>query len=111
MEGQAVSTAGHVVDEDAIGVYSVGTFPQYRQHGYAEALLRQTLVELRTTGAGNIVLQIHPARRVLVPPLGLPHGDQVRGLHFGLSLTHSLLAGRWPAGKRKQEFAEPLYLF
>ncbi len=58
VEGQPVSTVGYVVDEDAIGVYSVGTFPQYRQRGYAEALMRQTLAELhRTTGIGNIVLQ------------------------------------------------------
>ena len=54
----AVSTVGYVLDDDVIGVYSVGTLPEYRRRGYAEALMRNTLEDmLARTGHRNVVLQ------------------------------------------------------
>jgi ribosomal protein S18 acetylase RimI-like enzyme len=57
-EGVAVATAATLVAGGAIGVYSVGTLPQYRRKGYGEAVMRRALDEARTeSGLERSVLQ------------------------------------------------------
>jgi ribosomal protein S18 acetylase RimI-like enzyme len=40
VKGKPVCTAGTIVSGDAIGFYSIGTLPEHRRRGYAEALMR-----------------------------------------------------------------------
>jgi GNAT superfamily N-acetyltransferase len=54
----AVVTMATVTAAQAIGIYSVGTLPDYRHRGYAEALMRQVIADIgRTTGIERTVLQ------------------------------------------------------
>lgn len=54
----AVVTMATVTTGDAIGVYSVGTLPEYRHKGYAEALMRQVVADItKKTGIERTVLQ------------------------------------------------------
>lgn len=39
--GEPVCTAGTIVTQDVVGFYSIGTLPQHRRRGYAEALMRR----------------------------------------------------------------------
>lgn len=56
--GTPVATTAVVVAAGAIGIYSVSTLPQYRRHGYAEALMRRVLEKYRDeTGIETTVLQ------------------------------------------------------
>jgi ribosomal protein S18 acetylase RimI-like enzyme len=56
--GMAVSTTAIVVTAGVAGVYSVGTLPAYRSRGYAEALMRQALDQVRNeTGIQRTALQ------------------------------------------------------
>lgn len=71
VKGQPVCTAGTVVSGDAIGFYSVGTLPDHRRRGYAEALMR--LAFERTRGRQEIqraVLQSTPAGERLYYQMG-----------------------------------------
>jgi ribosomal protein S18 acetylase RimI-like enzyme len=53
-----VSTTATVVTDDVVGIYSVGTSPQCRRHGYAEATMREVLRQVRErTGIEATVLQ------------------------------------------------------
>jgi ribosomal protein S18 acetylase RimI-like enzyme len=55
----------------AIGIYSVATMPAYRGRGYAEALMRHAVQDLRDRGAtGPLVLQSSPAGLELYRKLG-----------------------------------------
>jgi ribosomal protein S18 acetylase RimI-like enzyme len=45
VEGRPVSMVALVRAEGALGVYSLGTLPDYRRRGYGEALLRAALAE------------------------------------------------------------------
>jgi len=57
-EGVAVATAATLVAGGAIGVYSVGTLPQYRRKGYGEAVMRRALDEAHAeSGLARSVLQ------------------------------------------------------
>lgn len=54
----AVTSAATVEAAGALGVYSVSTLPQYREHGFAEAVMRHAIDEARREGAaGPLVLQ------------------------------------------------------
>lgn len=56
--GVPVATAATVVAGGAVGVYSVATLPAWRHRGYAEALLRRVLGDIRErTGIERSVLQ------------------------------------------------------
>ena len=56
--GVAISSTAIVVTADVAGVYSVGTLPGYRGRGYAEALIRQVLQQVRDeTGIERTALQ------------------------------------------------------
>jgi ribosomal protein S18 acetylase RimI-like enzyme len=56
--GVPVATAATVVSGGAVGVYSVATLPAWRHRGYAEALLRRVLGDIRArTGIERTVLQ------------------------------------------------------
>lgn len=58
VNGDAVSTTSIVVAGGVAGVYSVGTIPGRRRHGYAEALMRGALeLVRRRTGIERTVLQ------------------------------------------------------
>ncbi len=53
-----VTTTATVVAANVVGIYSVGTLPQYRQRGYAEAIIRQALaLEKERTGIATSILQ------------------------------------------------------
>jgi ribosomal protein S18 acetylase RimI-like enzyme len=56
--GQPVTTTAIVESRDVMGVYSVGTLPDYRRSGFAEAIMRKVLEEShRRTGVECTVLQ------------------------------------------------------
>lgn len=75
-----LATAATVTWNGVIGLYNVATAPEYRQHGYGEAITRQAIeAAIRENGAARIVLQstsqglrlyermgFQPATRVLV---------------------------------------------
>ena len=55
---RAICTAAVVISDDAVGLYSVATIPEYRRKGYAEALMRQVLQDAtRVSGIQRTVLQ------------------------------------------------------
>jgi ribosomal protein S18 acetylase RimI-like enzyme len=58
VDGRPVTIAAIVPAAGAIGIYSVGTLPVFRKHGYGEAILRQAaaIVQQRT-GFDRLVLQ------------------------------------------------------
>jgi len=56
--GRAVAIIALVAAAGVIGVYSLATLPDYRRHGFAEALLRTATAEVsRRTGLTRIILQ------------------------------------------------------
>jgi len=56
--GRAVSAIAIVAAASAVGVYSLGTLPLFRRHGYGEALLRAAVAEVQAhTGLDRLVLQ------------------------------------------------------
>lgn len=70
-QDRAVTCAAFIEAAGAIGVYSVGTLPNWRGQGYAEAIMRHGIGELRRRGAaGPIVLQSSPAGMDLYHRLG-----------------------------------------
>jgi GNAT superfamily N-acetyltransferase len=55
---RAVTTVAAVVAANSIGIYSVGTLPEFRRRGFAEALMRVVIDEHRMeTGIERTVLQ------------------------------------------------------
>ncbi len=53
-----ICTAALVVSDEAIGFYSIGTLAEFRRKGYAEALMRQLLLDARkVSGVQRTVLQ------------------------------------------------------
>jgi ribosomal protein S18 acetylase RimI-like enzyme len=57
-EGQAVCSVATVNAAGAAGVYSLGTLPQHRRRGFAEAILRHALEQARAqAGVERTVLQ------------------------------------------------------
>lgn len=57
-EGKPVAIVAMVAAADAIGVYSLGTLPQFRRRGYGEALLRAAAADIAArTGLSRLVLQ------------------------------------------------------
>jgi ribosomal protein S18 acetylase RimI-like enzyme len=56
--GRAVAIVAIVAAGGVIGVYSLGTMPEHRRKGYAEALLRKAVDEVsRRTGFERVILQ------------------------------------------------------
>lgn len=56
--GTAIATTAVVVAGGVAGIYSVGTLPGYRSRGYAEAIMRRVLEQVRQeTGIERTVLQ------------------------------------------------------
>jgi ribosomal protein S18 acetylase RimI-like enzyme len=69
--GRAVASAATVAAHGALGIYSVGTLPELRGRGYAEAVMRKAVAEARAQGAqGPLVLQSSPAGLNLYRKLG-----------------------------------------
>jgi len=69
--GEPVASAAVINAADSIGMYSVATLPQYRGKGYAEALMRHAVKDMRCRGVdGPIVLQSSPAGSELYRRLG-----------------------------------------
>jgi ribosomal protein S18 acetylase RimI-like enzyme len=55
---RAVCTVALVVSDEAIGVYSVSTLPEYRRRGHAEALMRRVLKDAQqVSGLERTILQ------------------------------------------------------
>jgi GNAT superfamily N-acetyltransferase len=55
---RAVCTVALVISEEAVGVYSVSTLPEYRRRGLAEALLRRVLKDAQeVSGLQRTILQ------------------------------------------------------
>jgi GNAT superfamily N-acetyltransferase len=79
----AVCTAGLIVRDGAIGVYSVGTLPAYQKRGYAEALLRAAIgCTTARTGIERTLLQSTRAGMGLYQALGYRH---ITNFHVYLS--------------------------
>jgi ribosomal protein S18 acetylase RimI-like enzyme len=58
VDGEPVSTTATVFAGGAIGVYNVGTLPEYQGRGYAEAVMRQAVAEAqRRHGVERTLLQ------------------------------------------------------
>ena len=58
VEDKAVSVVTTAIAADVIGIYSLGTLPQYRGRGYGETLLRHAIDEARKqTGIKRSILQ------------------------------------------------------
>jgi len=58
LQGKAVTTVAVVIASGVVGIYSVATVPQFRRRGYAEAIMRQVMDEIReSTGIERTVLQ------------------------------------------------------
>ena len=58
VDGRAVSIVTVVIGGGALGVYSVGTVPEFQGRGYAETMIRHALAEARQASAtGLTVLQ------------------------------------------------------
>jgi ribosomal protein S18 acetylase RimI-like enzyme len=69
--GEPVTTTALVEQSDVVGVYSVGTLPDCRRFGFAEAIMRQVLAEShRRTGVERTVLQSTPAGLRLYERMG-----------------------------------------
>jgi ribosomal protein S18 acetylase RimI-like enzyme len=69
--GEPVVSTAVINAAGAIGVYSVATLPHYRGKGYAEALMRHAVKDMRERGvSGPIVLQSSPAGSELYRRLG-----------------------------------------
>ncbi|HBY61957.1 MAG TPA: hypothetical protein DEH78_19225, partial [Solibacterales bacterium] len=70
---EPVVTAGTVITRDVVGFYSVGTLPNHRRRGYAEALMRHAYAQVRewrtkcvlqSTAAGERLYEQMGFRRV-----------------------------------------------
>jgi ribosomal protein S18 acetylase RimI-like enzyme len=71
VDGVAVTTTATVVAASVVGVYSVGTLPQCRGRGYAEALMRRALsIEKENCGIEETVLQATNSGRALYEQMG-----------------------------------------
>jgi len=71
VEGRPVSIVAIVPAAGALGVYSLGTLPAFRRHGYGEALLRTVVAEhRRKTGLDRLVLQSTEAGYALYQRMG-----------------------------------------
>jgi ribosomal protein S18 acetylase RimI-like enzyme len=71
LNGQPVTTTAIVEGPDVVGVYSVGTLPDYRRSGFAEAIMRQVLAESQErTGVERTVLQSTAAGQRLYERMG-----------------------------------------
>lgn len=69
--GRVVASAATVAAHGALGIYSVGTLPELRGQGYAEAVMRRAIDDARAAGAtGPLVLQSSPAGLNLYRKLG-----------------------------------------
>jgi GNAT superfamily N-acetyltransferase len=69
--GNAVCTTAAVVVDGAIGLYSVGTAPEHRKRGYAEALMRAVLAEIgERTGIERTLLQATRAGHSMYKKMG-----------------------------------------
>lgn len=83
-DGEPVVSAAVNQAAGAVGIYSVATMPAYRGRGYAEALMRHAVQDLRNRGAaGPIVLQSSPAGLELYRKLGFS-----RTTRFFIYATH-----------------------
>jgi len=70
-DGEPIVSAAVIDSASSIGIYSVATLPSYRGKGYAEALMRHAVSDMRARGAsGPIVLQSSPMGLELYRKLG-----------------------------------------
>jgi ribosomal protein S18 acetylase RimI-like enzyme len=71
VNNKAISMLATVAAADSIGIYSVGTLPEMRRHGYAEILMRNVVDDVRKrTGLSRIVLQATRAGYPMYRKLG-----------------------------------------
>jgi|SRR5579871_3644810 len=83
VDGRPIAIVAIVAAGGALGVYSLGTLPLYRRHGYGEALLRAAVAEVRLrSGIESVVLQSTDAGYELYRRLGFQ--DATR---YGVFLT------------------------
>ncbi|MGH9647571.1 MAG: GNAT family N-acetyltransferase, partial [Bryobacteraceae bacterium] len=58
VDGAPVATTATVVSAGAVGIYSVGTLPDWRRRGFAESLMRSAIaIEQKKSGVEASVLQ------------------------------------------------------
>jgi ribosomal protein S18 acetylase RimI-like enzyme len=71
VDGRAVAIIAVVPAAGVLGVYSLGTMPEFRHRGYAEALLRRATAEISgRTGFERVILQSTEAGYELYKRLG-----------------------------------------
>jgi len=71
VNGDAVTTAAVLAGPQVAGVYAVATLPAWRRRGYAEAVTRHALEQVRrSTGIERSVLQATPAGLSLYRKMG-----------------------------------------
>jgi len=81
--GQAVSMVATVEAGGVLGIYSLGTLPEYRRAGYGEATLRAAVAEnYRRTGVSRVILQSTEAGHMLYQRMGFRDVT-----HFAVYLT------------------------
>ena len=77
VNGQPVATIAATVTPSAVGVYTVGTMPDFRRRGYSERLFREVVGELRKqTGITRVILQATPLGYPLYHKMGFRKATQ-----------------------------------
>jgi ribosomal protein S18 acetylase RimI-like enzyme len=76
-QGEPVASTAAVVAAGAIGIYSVGTLPRFRQRGYAEAMIRHVAAHLRARHPRlPLILQSTPAGQSIYQRMGFAQVTQ-----------------------------------
>lgn len=77
VRGEPVTICATVVSCGVIGLYTVGTMPNYRKRGYSELMMRYVLAETQAqTGVGSFILQATPAGYPMYHKLGFRKATQ-----------------------------------
>jgi hypothetical protein len=77
VQGEPVTTCATVVAAGVIGIYTVGTMPNYRKRGYSELMMRYVLGETQAqTGVSSYILQATPAGYPMYHKLGFRKATQ-----------------------------------
>jgi len=76
VNGEPVSTTSVVAGGGVLGVYNVGTLPEFQRRGYGEAVMRHALQEVGS-GTERIILQSTPAGLRLYKRMGFREAGRV----------------------------------
>jgi len=69
--GEPIASCAVVIQDQTVGVYTVGTLPEFRKRGYSETLMRHVLGEVQQrTGITRTLLQATPAGLPMYQKMG-----------------------------------------